>query len=133
MATTEQKPNLYSLYNKQYDFDEFQRAADSGVSEYISSLKRGNKHAEQFMQAYSDLMAGIKDGSITFKDGKYVDSRGRYSNNKYYNDKNEVETTRRPSKDYYGLMANYIYKKQLAQNEYTPPKKKEDLEKIKWN
>lgn len=39
MATTEQKPNLYSLYNKQYDFDEFQRAADSGVSEYISSLK----------------------------------------------------------------------------------------------
>ena len=133
MATTEQKPNLYSLYNKQYDFDEFQRAADSGVSEYISSLKRGNKHAEQFMQAYSDLMAGIKDGSITFKDGKYVDSRGRYSNNKYYNNKNEVETTKRPSKDYYGLMANYIYKKQLAQNEYTPPKKKEDLEKIKWN
>lgn len=133
MATTEQKPNLYSLYNKQYDFDEFQRAADSGVSEYISSLKRGNKHAEQFMQAYSDLMAGIKDGSITFKDGKYVDSRGRYSNNKYYNDKNEAETTRKPSKDYYGLMANYIYKKQLAQNEYTPPKKKEDLEKIKWN
>lgn len=133
MATTEQKPNLYSLYNKQYDFDEFQRAADSGVSEYIFSLKRGNRHAEQFMQAYSDLMAGIKDGSITFKDGKYVDSRGRYSNNKYYNDKNEVETTRRPSKDYYGLMANYIYKKQLAQNEYTPPKKKEDLEKIKWN
>ena len=132
MATTEQKPNLYSLYNKQYDFDEFQRAADSGVSEYISSRKRGNKHAEQFMQAYSDLMAGIKDGSITFKDGKYVDSRGRYSNNKYYNDKNEAETTRRPSKDYYGLMANYIYKKQLAQNEYTPPKKKEDLEKIKW-
>lgn len=133
MATTEQKPNLYSLYNKQYDFDEFQRAADSGVSEYISSLKRGNRNAEQFMQAYSDLMAGIKDGSITFKDGKYVDSRGRYSNNKYYNDKNEAETTRRPSKDYYGLMANYIYKKQLAQNEYTPPKKKEDLEKIKWN
>ena len=133
MANTEQKPNLYSLYNKQYDFDEFQRAADSGVSEYISSLKRGNRNAEQFMQAYSDLMAGIKDGSITFKDGKYVDSRGRYSNNKYYNDKNEAETTRRPSKDYYGLMANYIYKKQLAQNEYTPPKKKEDLEKIKWN
>ena len=133
MTTTEQKPNLYSLYNKQYDFDEFQRAADSGVSEYISSLKRGNRNAEQFMQAYSDLMAGIKDGSIIFKDGKYVDSRGRYSNNKYYNDKNEAETTRRPSKDYYGLMANYIYKKQLAQNEYTPPKKKEDPEKIKWN
>lgn len=133
MANTEQKPNLYSLYNKQYDFDEFQRAADSEVSEYISSLKRGNRHAEQFMQAYSDLMAGIKDGSITFKDGKYVDSRGRYSNNKYYNDKNEVETTSKPSKDYYGLMANYIYKKQLAQNEYTPPKKKEDPEKIKWN
>lgn len=133
MANTEQKPNLYSLYNKQYDFDEFQRAADSGVSEYISSLKRGNRNAEQFMQAYSDLMAGIKDGSITFKDGKYVDSRGRYSNNKYYNDKNEAETTRRPSKDYYGLMANYIYKKQLAQNEYTPPKKKEDLKKIKWD
>jgi hypothetical protein len=29
-------------------------------------------------------MSGIKDGSITFKDGRYIDSKGRYTNGTYY-------------------------------------------------
>ena len=125
----DKSPTLYSWYGKQYDFDQLQKDADEGVHEYIATLKRGSKDIDQFMKAYSDIMTGIKDGSITFKDGKYVDARGRYSNGLYYDDKDVKQTSKRSSKDYYGLMANYIYGKQRSQNEYTAP---EDKTKIKW-
>ena len=130
MKEGDKSPTLYSWYDKKYDFDQLQRDADEGVHEYIASLKRGSKDVDQFMKAYSDIMSGIRDGSITFKDGKYVDARGRYSNGLYYDDKDVKQTSKKPSKDYYGLMANYIYGKQRSQNEYTAP---EDKTKIKWN
>ena len=38
MATTEQKPNLYSLYNKQYDFDEFQRVNETKSEDEIKII-----------------------------------------------------------------------------------------------
>ena len=126
----DKSPTLYSWYGKQYDFDQLQKDADEGVHEYIATLKRGSKDIDQFMKAYSDIMTGIRDGSITFKDGKYVDARGRYSNGLYYDDKDVKQTSKKSSKDYYGLMANYIYGKQRSQNEYTAP---EDKTKIKWD
>ena len=129
MKEGDKSPTLYSWYGKQYDFDQLQKDADEGVHEYIATLKRGSKDIDQFMKAYSDIMTGIRDGSITFKDGKYVDARGRYSNGLYYDDKDVKQTSKRSSKDYYGLMANYIYGKQRSQNEYTAP---EDKTKIKW-
>lgn len=130
MATENTSPTLYSLYDKQYDFNELQREADAGVHEYISRLRRGSKDAEQFLKAYSDIMTGIQDGSITFKDGRFIDSRGRYTNGQYYDKDNNVQTSKKSSRDYYGLMANYVYGKLRNQNEYTPP---EDKTKIKWN
>lgn len=130
MATENTSPTLYSLYDKQYDFNELQREADAGVHEYISRLRRGSKDAEQFLKAYSDIMSGIQDGSITFKDGRFIDSRGRYANGQYYDKDNNVQTSKKSSRDYYGLMANYVYGKLRNQNEYTPP---EDKTKIKWN
>lgn len=130
MATENTSPTLYSLYDKQYDFNELQREADAGVHEYISRLRRGSKDAEQFLRAYSDIMTGIQDGSITFKDGRFIDSRGRYANGQYYDKDNNVQTSKKSSRDYYGLMANYVYRKLRNQNEYTPP---EDKTKIKWN
>lgn len=129
MKEGDKSPTLYSWYDKKYDFDQLQRDADEGVHEYIASLKRGSKDIDQFMKAYYDIMTGIRDGSITFKDGKYVDSRGRYSNGLYYDNEGVKQTSKRSSKDYYGLMANYIYGKQRSQNEYTAP---EDKTKIKW-
>ena len=42
-------------------------------------------------------MSGIKDGSITFDNNRFHDSKGRYSN------------AEKKDKDYYGIMANYIY------------------------
>lgn len=130
MATENTSPTLYSLYDKQYDFNELRREADAGVHEYISRLRRGSKDAEQFLKAYSDIMTGIQDGSITFKDGRFIDSRGRYANGQYYDKDNNVQTSKKSSRDYYGLMANYVYGKLRNQNEYTPP---EDKTKIKWN
>lgn len=130
MKEGDKSPTLYSWYDKKYDFDQLQRDADEGVNEYITSLKRGSKDTDQFMKAYSDIMAGIRDGSITFKDGKYVDASGRYSNGLYYDNEGVKQTSKKSSKDYYGLMANYIYGKQRSQNEYTAP---EDKTKIKWN
>lgn len=130
MATENTSPTLYSLYDKQYDFNELRREADAGVHEYISRLRRGNKDAEQFLKAYSDIMTGIQDGSVTFKDGRFIDSRGRYTNGQYYDKDNNVQTSKKSSRDYYGLMANYVYGKLRNQNEYTPP---EDKTKIKWN
>lgn len=130
MATETTSPTLYSLYDKQYDFNELQREADAGVHEYISRLRRGSKDTEQFLKAYSDIMAGIQDGSVTFKDGRFIDSRGRYTNGQYYDKDNNVQTSKKSSRDYYGLMANYVYNKLRNQNEYTPP---EDKTKIKWN
>lgn len=130
MAETQEKPNLYSWYNKNYDYDQFKRDADEGVQEYIASLKRGSKDYNQFMKAYSDIMEGIKDGTITFKDGRYVDSKSRYSNESYYDAEGNKQTSKKSSKDYYGLMANYIFGKQRRQKEYVTP---EDKTKIKWN
>ena len=130
MKEGDKSPILYSWYGKQYDFDQLQKDADAGVNEYIATLKRGSKDIDQFMKAYSDIMSGIRDGSITFKDGKYVDASGRYSNGLYYDNEGVKQTSKRSSKDYYGLMANYIYGKQRSQNEYTAP---EDKTKIKWD
>ena len=99
MATENTSPTLYSLYDKQYDFNELQREADAGVHEYISRLRRGSKDAEQFLKAYSDIMTGIQDGSITFKDGRFIDSRGRYTNGQYYDKDNNVQTSKKSSRD----------------------------------
>ena len=113
----ETKKQTYSMYGKDYDFEDLQRKADAGLNQYISTLKRGYKDQDKFRQAYYNLMSGIQDGTITFQNGQYVVSTGRYTNS---------ETKK---KDYYGLMANYIYNQQKRGKLYTPP---EDDSKIKW-
>ena len=63
-------------------------------------------------------MSGIRDGSITFDNNRFYDSKGRYSN------------AEKKNRDYYGIMANYIYNKMGLSEEY---KKPEDLNKINWD
>ncbi len=111
-------PILYSFYGKQYDYNDLAKAADQGLSDYLNTLKRGSKDSEEFRTAYNDIMSGIKDGTITFADGSFHDSQGRYTNSdeKY--------------RDYYGLIANYIYNQMGKSNEYKAP---EDSTKIKWS
>ena len=110
-------PNLYSFYGKQYDYNDLAQTADQGLNEYLATLKRGEKDSDDFRTAYANIMSGIKDGSITFDNGQFHDSKGRYTNS----DKN--------NKDYYGLMANYIYGKMGKSDVYQAPK---DPSKIEW-
>ena len=110
-------PNLYSFYGKQYDYNDLAQAADQGLNEYLVTLKRGEKDSNDFRTAYTNIMSGIKDGSITFNNGQFHDSKGRYTNSDKKN------------KDYYGLIANYIYGKMGKSNVYQAPK---DPSKIEW-
>ena len=110
-------PTLYSFYGKQYDYNDLARLSDQGLNEYLGTLRRGDKDSEEFRTAYNNIMSGIRDGSITFADGEFHDSEGRYTNS----DKKH--------RDYYGLMANYIYNQMGKSNEYVVP---EDTSKIKW-
>ena len=111
-------PVLYTFYGKQYDYNDLAQAADQGLNEYLSTLKRGEKDSEDFRNAYANIMSGIKDGTITFEDGSFHDSQGRYTN------------AEKKAKDYYGLIANYIYNKMGKSNVYQKP---EDPNKIKWD
>nr|DAR22828.1 MAG TPA: hypothetical protein [Caudoviricetes sp.] len=63
-------------------------------------------------------MSGIKDGSITFDNGHFHDSKGRYTN------------ANKKNKDYYGLIANYIYNKMGKSDVYEAPK---DTSKLDWD
>lgn len=103
-------PSLYSFYGKQYDYNDLAQAADQGLMDYLTTLKRGEKDQEEFQKAYSDIMSGIKDGTITFDNGHFHDSEGRYTN------------ASKKNKDYYGLIANYIYGKMGKSNVYEAPK-----------
>lgn len=110
-------PNLYSFYGKQYNYNDLAQTADQGLNEYLATLKRGEKDSDDFRTAYANIMSGIKDGSITFDNGQFHDSKGRYTNSDKKN------------KDYYGLMANYIYGKMGKSDVYQAPK---DPSKIEW-
>ena len=102
-------PTLYSFYGKQYDYNDLAQAADQGLNDYLATLKRGEKDSDDFRAAYANIMSGIKDGSITFDNGQFHDSKGRYTNSDKKN------------KDYYGLIANYIYGKMGQSGLYEKP------------
>lgn len=123
------KPKLYTYYGKQYDYNDLKRSSDEGLNAYLDTLRRGERDYEEFMNAYSNMMKGIEDGSITFEDGRFNDSLGRYSNGVYYDNKGQKQTSKRKHKDYYGLVANYIAGNLGKSAEYQTP---EDTSKIKW-
>lgn len=117
MQNGNKTPTLYGFYEDQYDFNDLSRRVDSGMNAYISTLKKGKKYEKEFREAVSNLMTGVKDGTITFGNGRYNDSLGRYSNAK---DKD---------KDVYGWAANYIYSNMGKSQKYVAP---EDTTRIKW-
>ena len=124
-------PILYTYSGQDYRYDDLKRRADYGLNDYIRSLGRGEKDFEDFRNAYIDIMQGIADGSVTFDTGRFHDSKGRYKN------------VKNRSKDYYGLMANYIYDNMIRMSPYKKPEPEklvqnksevsEDTSKIKWD
>ena len=119
MTERDKTPILYTHYGKQYQFDDLQRSADMGFDDFVSSIKRGDKDYDKFREAYNNIMAGIKNGTITFENGRYRVSKGGYTNSDKKN------------RDYYGIMANYIYGLQGKSKEYTKPEDTSDT-RIKW-
>ena len=97
MEEGDKTPTLYNFFGDEYNFNDLSRSVYSGINEYIPTIRRGNKYEKQFREAVTNLMSGIKDGTVTFEDGHYNDSLGRYRNDE---DKD---------KDVYGWAANYIY------------------------
>ena len=124
-------PTLYTYYGKQYDFNDLRKDADLGFSDYLQTLKRGDKDSEELWNAYSNIMSGIGDGTITFEGGRFSDSLGRYQNGVYYDNEGKRQTSKRKSKDYYGLVANYIASKLGKSKEYQA-QEEGDKNKIKW-
>lgn len=104
---------LYDFYGDKYYFTDLQKNIDSGLNDYISTLRYGDKYNDQIRKAVYDLMSGIGDGTITYSNGKFADSKGRY-----FNDQNK-------KKDVYGWAANYIYSNMGNSNKYIPEKKKQ--------
>ena len=111
-------PILYDFFGDQYDFNDLSKRVYSGLDKYISTNKRSKKYETELREAVDNLMEGIKYGTITFENGRYNDSLGRYSNNE------------NRKKDVYGWAAKYIYDNMMDSNKYTP---KEDTSKKKWS
>lgn len=128
----ETKPRLYTIDNDQYSYDELSKHLDSGIQSYIGSLRRGDRDTDQFYDAYSNLMKGIADGTITYQNGRLVDRLGRYSNGVWYDDNGTRQTSKKKSKDYYGLITNYIVGGLRRQKKYNDPKEEVQDNRIKW-
>lgn len=128
----ETKPRLYTIGDEQYSYDELSKHLDSGIQSYIGSLRRGDRDTDQFYDAYSNLMKGIADGTITYQNGRLVDRLGRYSNGVWYDDSGARQTSKKKSKDYYGLITNYIVRGLRRQKKYNDPKEEVQDNRIKW-
>lgn len=111
-------PKTYKLYTDTYDFNNLQKRIDSGIERQISSLKYGEKYANEFRDAVYNILSGVGDGTITFENGRFNDSKGRYTNNE------------NKKKDVYGWAANYVYNQMVKANKYQAP---EDTSKTQWN
>ena len=128
----ETKLRLYTIGDEQYSYDELSKHLDSGIQSYIGSLRRGDRDTDQFYDAYSNLMKGIADGTITYQNGRLVDRLGRYSNGVWYDDSGARQTSKKKSKDYYGLITNYIVRGLRRQKKYNEPKEEAQDNRIKW-
>lgn len=126
------KLKLYTYNGEQYSFQDLSKDLDAGFADYISTLRRGDKDSEEFWNAYSNLMSGIGDGTIVFENGRFNDSLGRYSNGVWYDSEGNKQTSGKKSRDYYGLVANYIAKGLRRQKKYQAEKPKPDASKIRW-
>lgn len=124
------EPKLYTYQGKKYLVDDLKNTLDKGIGEYIQSLRRGDKDREEFWDAYSNIVSGLGDGTITFDSGRLVDSLGRYSNGIYYDSEGNKQQSKRKNRDYYGLITNYVINNLGSSEEYQDPKEKQ---KIKWN
>lgn len=109
-------PQLYTYQGDQYLVSDLQKEAEAGFGKFLGTIRRGRINEQEFRNAYYDIMRGISDGSITIENGKFIDSKGRYTNTDKIN----------KNKDYYGIVAYYI-------NDHLGKSKKYEAPKVGWD
>lgn len=118
--TEDTSPVKFTIDGVDYDVLKARQQANKGVDAYIRGLKKGNKHYNEFYNAYTDLFNAINNGDVTWENDRFVDTRG-----KAFNDKNR-------DKDYYGKMAYYIFNSMNDSSKYVDPSDTSKTEKKKW-
>ena len=118
--TEDTSPVKFTIDGIDYDVLKARQQANKGVDAYIRGLKKGNKHYNEFYNAYTDLFNAINSGDIRWENDRFIDRRG-----KAFNDKNR-------DKDYYGKMAYYIFNSMNDTSKYADSNESSKTEKKKW-
>lgn len=105
----------YDHFGKQYKFSDLEESVYSGMDNYASLLGNG-KYNSEFRDAVINIMTGLKDKSIKFQNGRFHDTKGRYTNHK------------NRKKDVYGWAAQYIFGNMGQSGVYESP----ENSKSKW-
>lgn len=114
------QPRLYKRGNDEIDLDTFIRNAESEFSYWLANSGLKDKEKQQIQEAYSQMIQGINDGTVTYKVG------GGWNNSIGISNKAK-------GLDAYGLVAGFLGDIIRSQSVYKAPEEKPDPSKIKWN
>lgn len=128
-TSQEKSPKLYSHYDNQYNFNDLQRLVDTTLPAYLDSIDGDDYDKQQIKLAVYNLLNGIGDNTVTFKNGRFVDSEGRYRNGLYYDKDGTQKYSDKKKRDYYGVGATFLFN----QMNRVPRYQEEVVEKPKWN
>lgn len=106
-------PQLFTYNDQQYEFTPLAEAVRTGLTDRASQLRRHNKFGPQFEEDVNYILNGLQDGTITFKNGQFIDSLGRKTNNE------------KDKRDTLGWAARYVYENIQRLKPYAPEEPKE--------
>lgn len=119
------EPTLYEYNGKKYNYDTLRQQAFKRLAEEFSA----EKDYDQYRQALTNLVEGIRTNRVSYKDGSFYDSQGEYKNGLYIDKKGKSQFSKRYKRDYYGRVANILQDLYNSASEYISP---EESNKIKW-
>lgn len=106
--------NIVRIGTRKYKYDDIASKASGEVDSFMDIENYKQEEREAFTNAYADLLAGMKDGTIHIDDsGRMVDTKGRYKN------------VKNPNFDAYGHAVRFIKEHIPSLTAYTDPKKDE--------
>ena len=128
-TSQEKSPKLYNHYDNQYNFSDLQRLVDTTLPAYLDSIDGDDYDKQQIKLAVYNLLNGIGDNTVTFKNGRFVDSEGRYKNGLYYDKDGTQKYSDKKKRDYYGVGATFLFN----QMNRVPKYQEKVVEKPKWD
>lgn len=81
-VSQQQSEKVFKDGNRNISFNLIQKNANQNVQAYLDSKGWGKRKKQAFMDAYSDMISSIDNGSISGRDSsrRYIDSSGRIKN-----------------------------------------------------